>query len=102
MPSSKMPNPDKPCYVYMIECRGGLIYVGSAQDVEVRYERHCTGNGAFFTKLNPPVQLLACKEFSSRQEAVQEEKRLKKLKYWEKLAWCRKLWRETGLEPSFE
>jgi len=92
---------NKPCWVYMIECRGGGVYVGSAQDVPTRYTRHCAGIGSLYTRLNPPVRLLAYQEFSTRTVAMREEKRLKKLRFWEKLAWCQDLWR-AGLENPFE
>lgn len=63
----------------MIVCKGGGIYVGIARDVEVRFKKHAQGRGAFYTKLNPPVELLARKEFASRKEAAGAERALKRL-----------------------
>ena len=53
-------NGGKTWWVYMISCRGGKIYTGTAIDPEARYEAHRAGKGAAFTRANPPVALLRC------------------------------------------
>ena len=46
-------------WLYMVECRGGGIYTGIAKDVDARYRQHEAGKGARYTRMNPPVALLA-------------------------------------------
>ena len=73
-------------WVYFIECRGGGIYTGIADDVAERYNKHVKGKGAKYTRLNPPVRFLAAKEFSDATEARQLEYQLKRLTRDQKLA----------------
>lgn len=76
-------------WVYMIACRGGKIYTGTAIDPEARYEAHRAGKGAAFTRANPPVALLRSVAFESRSEACRAEAALKKLSRDGKRAWAR-------------
>ncbi|MBK8740042.1 MAG: GIY-YIG nuclease family protein [Betaproteobacteria bacterium] len=55
-------------YVYLIVCRSGAIYTGIALDVAARYAQHVAGNGARYTRANPPVRLLA--RFSCPNQSV--------------------------------
>lgn len=76
-------------WVYMIACRGGRIYTGTALDPEARFRAHREGKGAAFTRANPPVSLLRCVPFESRGAACREEAALKKLRRDGKLSWSR-------------
>jgi putative endonuclease len=76
-------------WVYMIACRGGKIYTGTALDPEARFRAHKEGKGAAFTRANPPVSLLRCMPFDSRGAACREEAALKKLRREGKLSWSR-------------
>jgi len=82
-------NGGKTWWVYMISCRGGRIYTGTAIDPEARYEAHRAGKGAAFTRANPPVALLRCAPFGSRSEACRAEAALKKIPREKKLSWAR-------------
>ncbi len=77
-----------PWWLYMIECRGGGIYIGIANDVDRRYGEHVAGTGARYTRLNPPIRLLAKLEFTNRKSAAQEEYRMKRLSTLEKRQWA--------------
>jgi putative endonuclease len=79
----------KTWWVYMISCRGGKIYTGTAIDPEARYEAHRSGKGAAFTRANPPVLLLRSVAFESRPEACRAEAALKKMSREKKLSWAR-------------
>jgi putative endonuclease len=81
-------NGGKTWWVYMISCRGGKIYTGTAIDPEARYEAHRAGSGAAFTRANPPVSLLRCEPFGSRSEACRAEAALKKISREKKLSWA--------------
>lgn len=64
----------------MLRCKGNRIYTGYAVDVQVRFEEHCSGRGAKFTKAFPPECVLRTFELDSREEALRLEARIKKLK----------------------
>jgi putative endonuclease len=90
-------------WVYMIECRGGKIYTGIAMDPEARYRQHLSGNGAAFTRINPPVALLAKRLCGSRSDALKEERALRRLTGKGKRAWAEKPgpspWKERSVTP---
>lgn len=76
-------------WVYMILCRRGTIYTGVAKDPDRRYRQHAAGKGAAYTRMNPPVAMLAAKACASRATALAEEAALKRLPRAEKEAWAR-------------
>ena len=67
-------------FVYMLRCKGNRIYTGYAVDVEARYNAHCSGRGAKFTKAFPPESVLRTFELETREEALRLEARIKRLK----------------------
>ena len=67
-------------FVYMLRCKGNRIYTGYAVDVDARYEEHCSGRGARFTKAFPPECILHTFELETREEALRLEARIKMLK----------------------
>ena len=75
-------------WLYVLECRGGILYTGIAKDVEARFGLHLKGAGAKFTRLNPPVRILARACLSTKSEALRAEHALKQLPRVEKLRWC--------------
>ena len=81
-------------FVYMIECDGDRIYTGIAVDVDARFEKHCVGKGAAFTRINKPVRLMAAKPCVDQSEATREEAALKRLRRPGKLEWATK-WRRN-------
>lgn len=81
-------------WLYCILCRGGGAYVGIAKDVNARYKKHCSGQGSFYTRLNPPEELIGCRPYPSRAEARKEEIRVKKLDPLKKLLYLRDLRRD--------
>lgn len=78
-------------WLYMLECRGGGIYVGITKDVAKRYEKHRKGSGATYTRINPPIRLLANQPYPSRRTATKAEVAMKRLKPLIKWAWARKI-----------
>ena len=77
----------KSWWLYMLECRGGGIYTGIALDVDERYKVHQSGKGAKYTKMNPPVRILAKKLFPDRRSAARAEYEMKQLTPLEKWQW---------------
>ena len=64
----------------MLRCKGNRIYTGYAVEVEARYNEHCSGRGAKFTKAFPPESVLRTFELETREEALRLEARIKRLK----------------------
>jgi putative endonuclease len=84
-------------WLYVLECRGGVLYTGIARDVEARFEAHVNGGGAKFTQRNRPVRILSRVLLATRGEALRAEFALKKLSRADKLRWC-----AEGLERFVE
>jgi putative endonuclease len=70
---------DRSWFVYLIECIDGSIYTGIAVDVAARFDAHCAGKGARYTRAHPPLRLLASALYPDRSAASQEEYRIKQL-----------------------
>lgn len=75
-------------FVYMLECRGRRIYTGITPDVQERYAKHRAGRGAAFTRINPPLRVLAAMACANHSLAAQTEAGLKKLARPAKLQWA--------------
>lgn len=73
-----------PHFVYMLQCAGDRIYTGYATDVEARFEKHCAGKGAHFTKAFPPEKVLKIFELGTKSEAMSLEYKIKQLSRHEK------------------
>ena len=80
--------PDGNWWVYMIACRGGRIYTGTAKDPQARFRAHREGKGGAFTRAYPPVALLRAVPCGSRAEACRTEAELKKWPRERKLVWA--------------
>ena len=75
-------------WLYVLECRRGVLYTGIAKDVAERFAAHAAGTGAAFTRRNRPLRILARAPLASRSEALRAEYALKQLRRAEKLRWC--------------
>lgn len=80
-------------WLYVLECRGGVLYIGIAKNVEARFAAHLKGSGAMFTRLNPPLRILGKARLSTKGSALRAEHALKQVSRAEKLRRC-----ATGLE----
>ena len=83
-------------WLYVLECRGGVLYTGITKDVAARFDAHRKGSGAMFTRLNRPLRILGSRAVATRGEALRLEYALKQLSRADKLHWC-----ERGLENFF-
>jgi putative endonuclease len=81
------PQQDNGWWLYVLLCENGRLYVGIAKDVEARFNAHCAGKGAMFTRLNAPRRILARAWQPSQSAALRAEYALKKLSREQKLAW---------------
>ncbi|SDK59829.1 GIY-YIG nuclease family protein [Sediminibacillus albus] len=66
-------------YVYILKCKDGSLYTGYTNDLEKRISRHESGKGAKYTRGRGPFQLVYYRSFATKQEALQQEYRIKKL-----------------------
>ncbi|MDE2585295.1 MAG: GIY-YIG nuclease family protein [Betaproteobacteria bacterium] len=78
------PRPAKLWYLYLIECRDGSLYTGITTDVAARYQAHCAGKGARYTRSHPPARLLGWEPHPDRSAAAKAEYRVKQLSAAEK------------------
>lgn len=72
--------------LYLLECRNGAYYAGITNDLEARYQAHCCGKGARFTRANPPIRILASYNFPDRASASRAEWAIKQLPRDQKLS----------------
>ena len=75
-------------WLYVLECRRGVLYTGIAKNVEARFDAHLNGTGAMFTRRNRPVRILGKAALGTRGEALRAEYALKQLPRSDKLRWC--------------
>lgn len=72
--------------LYLLECRGGVLYAGITNKLAERFAAHQAGKGARFTRANPPVRILGVRPYADRSEASKAEHAIKKLPRGRKLA----------------
>jgi putative endonuclease len=78
-----------PCYVYILRCIGGSLYVGSTNDLSLRLWRHNAGIGASYTARRQPVALVYSEEFASLTSALNRERQIKRWTHAKKEALIR-------------
>ena len=74
----------KKYYVYIILTVNNKLYCGYTTNLERRYKLHCEGKGAKYTRANKPLKLVYSAEYSTKEDALKEEKKKKTLKRAEK------------------
>ncbi len=74
-------------YLYLIECINGAYYAGITIDLAARYAAHVRGQGAKYTKANPPLRLLGSRAYPDRPSAARAEWEIKQLPKSKKLAY---------------
>ena len=75
-------------WLYVLECRGGVLYTGIAKDVDARFKAHVNGTGAKFTRWKQPLRIVARVCLATKGEALRAEHALKQANRAEKLRWC--------------
>ena len=79
--------PQDTWWLYVLLCANERLYVGIAKDVDARLAVHRSGKGAFYTRLNAPLRILASEPHPSRSAALRAEYALKQLPRKQKLVW---------------
>lgn len=73
-------------FLYLLECSDGSVYTGIATDVQARFDKHVSGEGARYTRSRKPVRVLASFELANRSSASRAEYWVKRLQPAEKRA----------------
>ena len=90
-----MTDSNKKHYCYILRCNDGSLYSGYTVDLERRvWEHNNSDKGAKYTRGRRPCSLVYFEEFDNKNEAMQREAQLKKLKKSDK----EKLIKEQGTE----
>ena len=66
-------------FVYLLECTNGRLYTGITTSPEKRFQKHCSGKGAMFTRLNRPLRMIGARPCSNRSDASKIEWMIKKM-----------------------
>ncbi|PSR21595.1 MAG: hypothetical protein C7B45_10315 [Sulfobacillus acidophilus] len=72
--------------VYLIRCGDGTFYTGIAVDVQRRFQSHCRGRGARYTRGRGPLQLCWWTGPLTHGEALKAERRIKRWPHARKAA----------------
>ena len=72
--------------LYLLECKGGSFYAGITNNLEARFQAHIEGSGAKYTRANPPLRIIAHKDYADRSEASRAESFLKSLPRHKKIS----------------
>ena len=66
-------------YTYILLCDDGTLYTGWTVNLAKRIDAHNSGNGAKYTSIRVPVDLVYYEEFDNRSEAMSREWHIKKM-----------------------
>jgi len=67
-------------YTYIARCRDGTYYTGYTNDLERRLEEHNDGRGAKYLRGKTPIKIVYTKEYKYYKNALNAERRIKKLR----------------------
>jgi len=74
------------CFVYVLTCGDGSLYVGWTTDLEDRLSAHRRGAGSRYVRSRLPVELRGWWRVPNRSAALREEARFRALTRAQKLA----------------
>ncbi len=63
-------------YTYILKCADNTYYTGSTKDLYRRLQQHQTGEGAIYTRLRLPVELIYFETFKRIDHAFEREKQI--------------------------
>ena len=72
-----LPNDENHWYTYVLLCNNGTLYKGFTNNLAKRYKRHCSGDGAEYTKKYKPLGVIYYESFDTEKDAVEREKYFK-------------------------
>ena len=65
-------------YLYILKCSDESYYIGHTDNIELRISEHNEKKHAGYTSRRLPVKLVFVQEFSTRDEAISAECKIKK------------------------
>lgn len=65
--------------VYILKCKDNTLYTGYTNDLEKRLAMHESGKGAKYTRGRGPFQVMFVEKYSTKEEAMQREYKIKQL-----------------------
>jgi putative endonuclease len=65
-------------YVYILQCSDESYYIGHANNLSERVNRHNSGRAAQWTACRLPVKLIYNEVFATEEQAVKRERQIKK------------------------
>lgn len=65
--------------VYILKCKDDTLYTGYTNDLEKRLAMHESGKGAKYTRGRGPFQVMFVEKYSTKEEAMQCEYKIKQL-----------------------
>ena len=66
-------------WVYILECSNGSFYTGYTNNLEKRYQEHCEGRGAKYTRSFKPLRIARSWEVADKAQAMKAEAYIKGL-----------------------
>ena len=73
-------------FTYLLRCADGSLYCGWTNDLEKRLAAHNAGTASKYTRARLPVKMVYAEESETKQEAMQREYAIKRLKREQKEA----------------
>lgn len=70
---------NKPWMLYILRCGDGTLYTGITTDVQARFQAHCSGKGAKYTRGRGPLTLVYQEKCESHSLALKRELEIKAL-----------------------
>src|SRR4051812_12032238 len=65
--------------LYILECQDGSYYTGISPDPKKRFDAHCSGKGAAYTRSHQPKALLVVEIVGTYSQALRREWQVKRL-----------------------
>jgi putative endonuclease len=86
MTANTLPTLKPPYSLYLLLCAGNVIYAGITNNLQRRFQQHCDGKGAKFTRSHRPLKILCHSEVGDRSAAQKAEYAVKQLPRARKVA----------------
>ncbi len=71
--------------LYILECGDGTLYTGITDDYEKRFQAHCSGKGAKYTRGRGPLRMCYREQCKDHSAALRREAQIKKMSRRDKL-----------------
>jgi putative endonuclease len=65
------------CFLYILQCSDGSLYIGHSANVALRIIAHSDGNGAQWTASRTPLKLVYIEDHPNQLTAFRREKQIK-------------------------